>query len=252
MEKSVLFILGQSQDFLVTSLLQKLDKAGYKTVCCDGNMISLSRVKDMPEICILYIDGYERVTDNVLTYLNFRMLREKMYLYIIGSQEEIKFANRCINPSMIMGTFKKPAKVENIVEELDLLCERGGKVSGEKRLLIVDDDSEQVKVLKKWLSSQYIVYNVDSGIKAISFLKQNEFVDLVLLDYEMPGLSGLETYRILKQSALTNEVPIVFLTAKDDKETVTKILKVHPRKYILKSLPQEELVSSINSIFAAS
>ena len=107
-------------------------------------------------------------------------------------------------------------------------------------------------MLKKWLSSQYIVYNVDSGIKAISFLKQNEFVDLVLLDYEMPGLSGLETYRILKQSALTNEVPIVFLTAKDDKETVTKILKVHPRKYILKSLPQEELVSSINSIFAAS
>ena len=118
-----------------------------------------------------------------------------------------------------------------------------------RKILIVDDDPILLRTMKAWLDQKYTVYMSNSGKDAIEFLKVND-VDLVLLDYEMPETSGLETFEIMKRDAELYRIPVIFLTAKDDRETVEKVLDAHPEKYILKTLPQIKITKSIDAFFA--
>ena len=71
-------------------------------------------------------------------------------------------------------------------------------------------------------------------LNAISLLTQHH-VDLILLDYEMPVVSGLQVLEMLRSEPATANIPVIFLTAKDDRETVMKVVAAHPEKYLLKT-----------------
>ena len=85
-------------------------------------------------------------------------------------------------------------------------------------------------------------------MNAITFLGKKH-VDLILLDYEMPVASGLQVFEMLKAEPATASIPVIFLTAKDDRETVMKVLAAKPEKYLLKTMDPEELVESVNNFF---
>ncbi len=90
---------------------------------------------------------------------------------------------------------------------------------------------------------------VTSGMNAIQFLAKNE-VDLVLLDYEMPVTSGPQVLEMMKSEPQTASIPVMFLTAKGDKESVMSVLALKPEKYLLKTLKQDELIANIDEFFA--
>ena len=85
-------------------------------------------------------------------------------------------------------------------------------------------------------------------MNAISFLATNR-VDLILLDYEMPVISGLQVFEMLKTGDKTKDIPVIFLTGKDDKETVLKVISAKPEKYLLKNMPAEELLKAVDDFF---
>ncbi len=120
--------------------------------------------------------------------------------------------------------------------------------SGKKRILVVDDDGVMLRAMNNWLSKKYEVFLANSGMNAITLLSQRK-VDLILLDYEMPVASGLQVFEMLKNESSTAEIPVIFLTGKDDKDTVMKVLSSKPKKYLLKTLPPEELVEAVDSFF---
>jgi CheY-like chemotaxis protein len=84
-----------------------------------------------------------------------------------------------------------------------------------------------------------------SGKIALSFLAQNK-VDLVLLDYEMPVMSGPDILKEIRNTESLKNLPVIFLTAKDDRESVMKVVSLKPEKYLLKSMPKEKLTGSID------
>ena len=87
-----------------------------------------------------------------------------------------------------------------------------------------------------------------SGKIALSFLAQTP-VDLVLLDYEMPVMNGPEVLKSIREMPAIKDTPVIFLTAKDDKESVMKVISLKPAKYLLKSMPKDKLISSIDDFF---
>ena len=89
-----------------------------------------------------------------------------------------------------------------------------------------------------------------SGKIALSFLAQNP-VDLVLLDYEMPVMSGPDVLKDIRNTQSIKDLPVIFLTAKDDKESVMKVVALKPEKYLLKSMPKEKLIAAIDDFFIA-
>ena len=127
-----------------------------------------------------------------------------------------------------------------------ILDEEGS--DGKKKILVVDDDGIMLRSMNNWLSKKYDVYLANSGLNAISLLAQKH-VDLILLDYEMPVASGLQVFEMIKAEPKTAGIPVIFLTAKDDKETVMKVLAAKPEKYLLKTMEPEALVKSVDDFF---
>jgi DNA-binding response OmpR family regulator len=86
--------------------------------------------------------------------------------------------------------------------------------AGKKRILAVDDDPTAVGALRQILTQKgYAVTIAHSGEEALTVLADERF-DLAILDVSMPGMSGYDLCRKLRQDARTVDLPVIFLTAK--------------------------------------
>lgn len=80
------------------------------------------------------------------------------------------------------------------------------------RILIVEDNADLVVILREVLSADYDVDTAESGEDAIAIARDRQ-PDLVLLDLQLPGISGIETGLEIKRQAAPRFVPIIVLTA---------------------------------------
>ena len=111
--------------------------------------------------------------------------------------------------------------------------------SMQKRILVVDDDEMNLTRSRIILKKDYDVLLANSGMEALHVLNQ-EKVDLVLLDIEMPKMNGFVTFRRMKE--LVGEIPVIFLTASGLEDDVVSAIKLGAVNYLKKPfLPQELL-----------
>jgi len=101
------------------------------------------------------------------------------------------------------------------------------------KILIVDDDPLNRLVLEKTLGSEHDVFLVESGEKALTFIKSNQ-VDLIILDVVMPGIDGYEVLVQLKENPITQSIPIVFISANNSHTDEAKGLELGAMDYITK------------------
>lgn len=89
-----------------------------------------------------------------------------------------------------------------------------------QRLLAVDDQRLNLRLLEATLGSRYEVLTAMDGEAALA-IAERELPDLVLLDIDMPGLSGYDVCRLLKARQRTQHIPVIFVTARDDEADET-------------------------------
>ena len=80
-------------------------------------------------------------------------------------------------------------------------------------LLIVDDTPANIHILVDSLEDNYEIVVATDGQMALESL-EDEIPDLILLDVMMPGISGFETCRRIKNNPKTKNIPVIFITAK--------------------------------------
>jgi putative two-component system response regulator len=102
-----------------------------------------------------------------------------------------------------------------------------------KLIIIVDDDITNLVVAKNNLSSMYDVFTVPSGEKLFALLEKVT-PDLILLDVNMPIMNGYEVIKILKENEKTEQIPVIFLTAKSDGKSELEGLSLGAIDYITK------------------
>ena len=113
-------------------------------------------------------------------------------------------------------------------------------------VLIVDDVAENLKLVATILNNAgFLTKTVNDGLTALRLVKESRY-DLILLDIMMPIMDGLETCRYLKLDPKTASIPVVFLTASDDKSTLTNAYSVGGVDYIKKPFFREELLARVN------
>lgn len=110
----------------------------------------------------------------------------------------------------------------------------GRHVSLKRRILIVDDQVTNIKVLANGLSSEYVILAANSGEKALQIATSDTKPDLVLLDIVMPQMDGYEVLRRLKENPLTQTIPVMFVTALDASTDEQKGLELGAVDYITK------------------
>lgn len=102
------------------------------------------------------------------------------------------------------------------------------------KVLIVDDDPKAMAFARARLMKEELeVLCVDGGKNALEAVRQNR-PDLVLLDVEMPDMSGFEVCRMLKEDIELSSIPIIFLTAADDNESRIRGLDLGAVDYVTK------------------
>lgn len=116
-----------------------------------------------------------------------------------------------------------------------------------KHILVIDDNPMMLKILKQHLHDNYDVATAPSGEIGLKFLS-TKTTDLILLDFEMPGMNGPQVMKYLKASPKTRDIPVVFLTGTKDKEKVQQALLTKPQGYLLKPIDKEKLIAMISSI----
>jgi len=115
------------------------------------------------------------------------------------------------------------------------------------KILIVDDDAQNIKVAASALDCLDLSIGfAKSGLEALARLKQTEF-DLILLDVMMPGMDGFEVCLKLKENSLTDKIPVLFLTAKTDDNSIEKAYEVGAHDYISKPFRPRELIARVKS-----
>lgn len=111
-----------------------------------------------------------------------------------------------------------------------------------KKILIVEDDNDIHRMLKDLLHQHnYQTESSYSGTEALRLFETDTF-DLMLLDLMLPGLSGEE---LLEKIRTKSSMPIIAITAKKDKETTVRLLKMGADDYIVKPFYPEELIARI-------
>ena len=103
-------------------------------------------------------------------------------------------------------------------------------------LLLVDDDAMNRDMLSRRLARKgYTVLTAESGPRALEMLGSSR-IDAVLLDVMMPGMSGIETLKRVRQSHSVSELPVIMVTAKDRSEDVVDALDLGANDYVTKPL----------------
>jgi two-component system sensor histidine kinase/response regulator len=114
-------------------------------------------------------------------------------------------------------------------------------------VLIVDDIAENLQVLGNILNELDIEFSyATSGKEALEAVSFNK-PDLILLDVNMPEMTGFEVCEILKKNPDTRDIPVIFLTAKTEPEDVIKGLTVGGIDYVTKPFNTKELTARVNS-----
>lgn len=115
----------------------------------------------------------------------------------------------------------------------------------EFKLLVVDDVQTNVLLLKALLSKEgYGILVANNGQEALEVIR-NENPDLILLDVMMPGMDGFEVAERLKSEEFRCEIPIIFLTALDDTQSIVNGFKLGVGDFISKPFRKEELMVRI-------
>ncbi len=104
-----------------------------------------------------------------------------------------------------------------------------------KRLLLVDDEPVNLRVLKQVLEDEYRLVFARDGQSALK-IAEEQLPDLILLDVMMPGMTGFEVCEKLKESPATCGIPVIFVTALKDSVDEAKGLAVGAVDYISKPI----------------
>ncbi len=114
-------------------------------------------------------------------------------------------------------------------------------------VLIVDDVLNNTIIINKILTSVgYNIITAANGQEALEIVNSRD-IDLILLDIMMPVLSGIEVCRYLKIEPKTADIPVIFLTASDDRDMLATAYKVGAADYIRKPFFKDELLARVHN-----
>ncbi len=241
-------LISSQEKFSVHGMEMKLNEIGFNSTYVPLDIKKLQEKAETSNLIVYYMD--ETVNDDpaFLVFLKDLCMEKEKNLMLIGRKDEYDEIIKTLPLECITAWFERPLDMkqflDKVVEQFDKMMLQGMR----KTILIVDDDVTYMQMIREWLKDSYQVVMVNSGIKAIKWLTVNK-VDLVLLDYNMPVTSGPQIFQMLKSDVDTDEVPVMFLTGMQNKESVMTAMKLRPADYLLKSISRNELKAKLDNYF---
>ena len=236
--KSPFLILMEEQSYLAQSLESAFEKQNVKVkivTIAEASSIVISEKPSGYLICTSPELLKKAVSVKVMVD---QAIKNKTPVFIMGNIDELE---------LLWET--RPITVGDMV---DNVCTQMNDFYQLKKrtILAVDDSGIILRKIKALLEDTYQVVLANSGAMAIKYLTLNT-PDLILLDYAMPIVDGSQIMQMLREDPEFHHIPIIFLTGKNDAETVKNVMSLKPDGYLLKSMNPQKLHAAIDDFFAS-
>lgn len=240
-----ILVVMEKSSFFVISIMEQLRELNYNIVTTELDVQQMSQLKDNYEVALLYMESEVKDKSQELVYLRDKAVEEDIPLFYMG---EDAGALQDIMPLHIFReAFPRPYDVKNAAKKMDDYIKEHGKLV-KKKILVVDDSGAMLRNVKGWLEDKYQVILANSGAMAIKYLATNR-PDLVLLDYEMPVVDGRQVLEMIRTETEFCDMPVIFLTSKNDRESIMKVMELKPEGYLLKSMEPQKIMQEIDNFF---
>lgn len=118
--------------------------------------------------------------------------------------------------------------------------------------LVVDDDMSIARLVRSHLEKQgFTVTTGENGQEALALVKTQKF-DLIVMDWEMPELNGIETIKILRADPATAKIPVIMLTGKDAPEEIMAGWTTGANVYLAKPYKPADFRWAVEHVFSVS
>jgi len=246
--KSNIVIVGKVQGFLVKGIESKLNENSLRNQYVDLTIKNIAEVEEYADLFILNLSDMDEEEHEPVVYLKDIADEKDKKIIIIGEPQDVEWGLKMIPADSIVKSFERPFDIEDLVKEVSRFMDSVAEGKRKKRILIVDDDITYMRTVYGWLKEYYQVGMASSGVQAISYLTKNK-VDLILLDYQMPVVNGPQIMEMLKSKTTIDDIPVMFLTGKDDRESVMSVMDLKPVDYLLKTIDKAHLHEKIDDFF---
>lgn len=242
-----ILIYSDSRSYLTMSLENHLIELGYDLINVGTKVNEIDGVKDKIDAIVIYADNELVKKMEALVFLRDKALENDTPFFVIGDMNELESIREVVPNHLIQKEFQRPVNVKDVGSQVDEYV-RYYASQNKKKVLVVDDSGAMLRSVKGWIEPKYQVILANSGAMTIKYLATNR-PDLVLLDYEMPVMNGKQVLEIIRSEAEFCTIPVIFLTGKNDKETIQEVLALKPEGYILKSTKPEQIIEMIDEFF---
>lgn len=220
-----------------------------------------------PDIILISLIGLEENGRGIFTYLELEY--QDIPILCLGNEDEFTPFAREMERSNIKKILR-PVRLKDLMAEIvdslgipvtDVMADRDTTDAqaeteksvdatgndSKKMILLIDDAPIQLRAMNGILSEKYAVKMATSGEQAIKILQKYR-PDLILLDYEMPGCDGRQTFANIRKEENGKDVPVVFVTGVKDRERVMDVLEMKPAAYLRKPVERDTLLEMAQRI----
>lgn len=199
--------------------------------------------KQKPTILIININLVDEQLQNLLIDKNRQLDDSKIPIIFISTSGEFDLRLKAVRLGG-KGYFIKPFLIEDLVSQIDFLLQIDIEPS---RILIVDDEidvaSYNAAILEQAKMKTSIITKANEIDRAL-----HEFnPDLILIDILMPDCNGLELATIIRQQAIFQSTPIIYLSAEEDQEKQLNAMELGADDFLTKSTPSKYLIMTIRN-----
>ncbi|MCR5557628.1 MAG: response regulator [Butyrivibrio sp.] len=247
MNKKILLV-RKDETFLVNAIKNALITNRFQVVDSSYSIGDLSTKKQGVDLIILYTDQDFEEYMEALVYIKDMCIEENMIILVIGDKDAFELVHQYIPKEDIAFEVTRPLDMANLMDKVATATDDEFEIKRRKCILIVDDDPTFIQMVREWLKDTYRVGMANSGTQAIAWLATNK-ADLILLDYDMPVLDGPKVMEMLRSESFSQSTPVMFLTGKNDRDSVTNVISLKPADYLLKSISRDKLLGTLDKFF---
>ena len=246
-EKGSVLIVRSMDGFLINSLAGRLKERKIDVRVAGADVNQIGHMKEGVDALILYVGNNIHEKTEALVYIKDMGIEQGVPIFLIEGDDELSEIKRLIPEAAITHEFSHPVDIKETVNYINSYIIQFDKKS-KRKVLVVDDSGAMLRNLREWLGEKYNVIPANSGAMAMKYISR-ELPDLILLDYEMPVVNGKQILEMIRTEVDFSSIPVIFLTGKNDKDSVASVMALHPQGYLLKTLPPGEIVKSIDEFF---
>lgn len=248
MAMSKIVLIKQKGSIVINSVLDhfRSNTCQVEEILASPREIRELRVSEK-DCIIIYAESSLAVRTEAVIAIKDKIIETHAMLVLIEGDEGFLAVKELIPDTLITLKFMHPLDAKTIGPAI-LQRMQTREIHTSKKVMVVDDSEVMLTLAKSWLEDKYEVTLANSGTMAIKYLSLDR-PDLILLDYEMPIVSGKTILEMIRSEADFASIPVIFLTGQNDKQTIMEVLELKPDGYLLKSMEPAEIIKAVDDFF---